>query len=94
MNDERDPNLTLEEVGVFSKSGYAKVWRATKSGELRSLKAGRRVLVPASALREWLTRGNAPLDAAPMPLGPQRGGEVEEVVAHPDGRGRTSEGKK
>ena len=56
MEDSRNKYLTLEEVCVEARSGYGKVWRAVRSGELQSLRAGRRVLVPVAAVRGWLAR--------------------------------------
>lgn len=58
MAKNRSDNLTFEEACVESRSGYGKVWRAVRRGELPSLRAGRRVLIPAAALRAWLARGS------------------------------------
>lgn len=49
-------NLTIPDVVAASKIGRTTVFALIKSGELHSIKIGRRRYVPASALRDYLDR--------------------------------------
>ena len=70
MNEGREPLFTLEETCVKARSGYATIRRAVKNGDLDSVRAGRRVLIPASALQEYLSRGTTATTKAPVPTTP------------------------
>jgi len=44
----------IDEVAARLALSPRKIWELTKSGDLRTVRVGRRVLVPASAIAEFL----------------------------------------
>lgn len=57
-------NLTIPDVVATSKIGRTTVFALIKSGELESIKIGRRRYVPAAALRDYLERLRAEQNAS------------------------------
>lgn len=50
--------LTVEETAEVLQIGKALVYELVRSGKLRSLRIGRKVRVPRSALSEYLNHSN------------------------------------
>jgi len=53
------PVCTVEEAAKVLHIGRGHAYNAVKSGELRSIRIGRRVLVPTEPLRQLLATGPA-----------------------------------
>lgn len=56
---------SFEECAVEARCGVSAIRGAVKRGELPVVRIGRRVWVPADALREFLTRAAATPEHAP-----------------------------
>ena len=48
-----DGNFSVEELSVWSGSSRSEIYEQIAAGRLRSMKVGRRRLIPASWAREW-----------------------------------------
>ena len=48
------PTCSVEEAAKVLHIGRTQAYRAVRSGELRSIRIGKRVLVPTSAIRQLL----------------------------------------
>lgn len=53
---EQQVLLRPEQVAKMAAIGRTLVWRELMSGRLRSIKVGKRRLVPAQAVSEWIDR--------------------------------------
>ena len=49
--------VSVEAAAVLLSVSRSMAWRMVNSGELRSVRAGKRVLVPMSAINEFLVDG-------------------------------------
>jgi excisionase family DNA binding protein len=52
------PVATVDEAAKVLRIGRSMAYNAVKSGDIRSIKIGRRLLVPTAAIRELLTQGS------------------------------------
>lgn len=59
--DPRTPDrlLSIPEAAARASIGRTLMYDLIGRGEVRTLRAGRRVLIPESALSEWITRRTA-----------------------------------
>ena len=55
----RQPTCSVEEAAKVLHIGRTQAYRAVRSGELRSIRIGKRVLVPTSAIRQLLDGGTS-----------------------------------
>lgn len=53
------PTCSVEEAAKVLHIGRTQAYRAVRSGELRSIRIGKRVLVPTSAIRQLLDGGTS-----------------------------------
>jgi len=53
------PMCSVEEAAKVLHIGRTQAYRAVRSGELRSIRIGKRVLVPTSAIRQLLDGGTS-----------------------------------
>ena len=68
MDEDRGPFFTIEESCVKARGGYSTIRRALKSGELASVRVGRRVLISATSLQRYLARDlNRPSETPTTP---------------------------
>jgi excisionase family DNA binding protein len=65
-NPVAKPTLTVEEVSSIIGCSRSSAYEAVRTGQLPSLRIGRRLLIPTARLREMLT-GVADAAAAPPP---------------------------
>jgi excisionase family DNA binding protein len=52
------PTCTVEEAAKVLHIGRTQAYRAVKAGQIRSIRIGKRVLVPTNAIRELLGAGS------------------------------------
>ncbi len=71
---------SIEEAGQALGIGKDSVYELTRRGELRSVRVGRRILIPRAAVEEYLgiTRGESPAPAGGA--GRDHPGLVEEAT--------------
>ena len=51
------PTCSVEEAAKVLQIGRTQAYRAVKAGQIRSIRIGKRVLVPTSAIRQLLDGG-------------------------------------
>lgn len=56
MNDLTDSILEIEDVMEYLHLGKNKVYELLRSGQLSYIRCGRKYLIPANALREFVTQ--------------------------------------
>lgn len=54
MTDEGQVVMIVPEVAVRVRLGLATTYRLVREGRIRSIRVGKRILVPSSAVREFL----------------------------------------
>ena len=53
------PTCSVEQAAQVLGIGRTQAYRAVTKGEIRSVKIGKRVLVPTNAIREFLAKGTS-----------------------------------
>jgi excisionase family DNA binding protein len=59
------PTCSVEEAAKVLHIGRTQAYRAVRSGELRSIRIGKRVLVPTNAIRQLLEGSSDPAQRLP-----------------------------
>ena len=74
------PTLTVEQTGEFLGISRAAAYEGVRSGEIPSVRIGRRIVVPTAAIRRLLQLDPAPPPDDPPQESSQRLAQVRELA--------------
>ena len=57
MTNIKKSAVSVDDAGVLMSISRSLAWRMVRSGQLRSVRAGKRVLIPMTAIKDFLGEG-------------------------------------